>query len=241
MAVFDILLRALEEVKSEPFLLDCTGGGMYPAPEVGYADDLISLMGSLLGLQDKADMVSACSQLLGLTIASPKLRVFRADWTSGSLSITPEDGVLVVHGTRWTPEEVPVQVDGAVKALGVHYDLALTGQTQLDLSTSELRQLLAASRYKPASPDTLKVVVESCLVNKVAYRGVLSGWSLQQTMSLDKHLAAEYRRRTLNNRTYQEESLFQPAEAGGLGFRRLSSAIQYRKKALWIASGTRPA
>ena len=134
VAVFDILLRALEEVKSEPFLLDCTGGGMHPAPEVGYADDLISLMGSLLGLQDKADMVSACSQLLGLTIASPKLRVFRADWTSGSLSITPEDGVLVVHGTRWTPEEVPVQVDGAVKALGVHYDLALTGQTQLDLS-----------------------------------------------------------------------------------------------------------
>ena len=42
VAVFDILLRALEEVKSEPFLLDCTGGGMYPAPEVGYADDLIS-------------------------------------------------------------------------------------------------------------------------------------------------------------------------------------------------------
>ena len=53
------MLRALEEVSSDPFLLVSTGGGMYPAPEVGYADDLISLMGSLLGLQDKADMVSA--------------------------------------------------------------------------------------------------------------------------------------------------------------------------------------
>ena len=51
-------------------------------------------------------------------------------------------------------------------------------------------------------------------------------------MSLDKHLAAEYRRRTLNNRAYQEESLFQPAEAGGLGFRRLSSVIQDRKKSI---------
>ena len=71
VAVFDILLRALKEVSSDPFLLVSTGGGMYPAPEVGYADDLISLMGSLLGLQAKADMVSACSQLLGLTIASP--------------------------------------------------------------------------------------------------------------------------------------------------------------------------
>ena len=205
---------------------------MYPVPEVGYADDLISLMGSLLGLQDKADMVSACSQLLGLTIASPKLRVFRANWSTGSLGTTPEDGVLVVHGPKWAPEEVPVQVDGAVKALGVHYDLAYTGQTQLDLSTSELRQLLAAARYKPASPDTLKVVVESCLIKKVVYRGVLSGWSLQQPLSLDKHLAAEHRRRTLNNRSYQEESLFQPAESGGLGFRRLSSVIQDRKKSI---------
>ena len=65
----------------------------------------------------------------------------------------------MVHGPKWAPEEVPAQVDGSIKVLGVHYDLALTGQTQLDRSTSELRQLLAAARYKPASPDTLKVVV----------------------------------------------------------------------------------
>ena len=132
---------------------------MYPAPGVGYTNDLISLIGSLLGLQDKADSVSACSQLLGLTVASPKLRVFRADWSSGLLYTIPEDAVLAVHGPNWAPEEVPVQVNGAVKALGVHYDLALTGQPQLDLPTSELRQLLVAARYKPASPDTLKAVV----------------------------------------------------------------------------------
>ena len=42
VVVFDILLRALEEVASDPFLLESTGGGMYPAPEVGYDDDLIS-------------------------------------------------------------------------------------------------------------------------------------------------------------------------------------------------------
>ena len=158
MAVFDILLRALEEVSSDPFLLDSTGGRMYPVPEFGYVGDLISLTGSLLGLQDKADMVSAGSQLLGLTIDSPKLRVFRADCSTGSLSTTPDDGVL-----------------------------------------------LAAARYKPASP--LELVVESCFINKVAYRGALSGRSLQQTISLGKHLAAEYRRRTLNNMKYQEESL----------------------------------
>ena len=161
VAACGILLRALEAVTSDSFLLESTGGGMYPVPEVGYADDLISLMGSLLGLQDKADMISACSQLLGLTIVSPKLRVFRADWSAGSLSATPEAGLPVVYGSNWVPEVIPVQVTGAVKALGVHYDLAVTGQTQLELSTAELRQLLAAARYKPASPDTLKAIVES--------------------------------------------------------------------------------
>ena len=76
----------------------------------------------------------------------------------------------MVHGPNWVTQEVPIQVDGPVKCLGVHYDLALPGQTQLDISTAELlRQLLAVARYKPASPDTLKAVVESCLINKVAY------------------------------------------------------------------------
>ena len=100
------------------------------------------------------------------------------------------DDVLVVHGPNWAPQEVPVQVDCAVKCLGMHYDLFLTGQTQLDLSTAELRQLLAAARYKPAYPDTLKAVVKSYLINEVTYKGVLSVCSLQQTVSLDKHLAA---------------------------------------------------
>ena len=36
VAVFDILLRALEEVASNLFLLESSGGGMYPAPEVGW-------------------------------------------------------------------------------------------------------------------------------------------------------------------------------------------------------------
>ena len=79
--------------------------------------------------------------------------------------------MLAVHGPNWAPKSVLVQVDGAVKGLGVRYDLALTGQTQLELSTAELRQLLAASRNKPASSDTHSSVVESCLVNTVANRG----------------------------------------------------------------------
>ena len=40
--------------------------------------------------------------------------------------------MLVVYGPNWAPQEVPVQVGSTVKCLG---DLALTGQTHLDIST----------------------------------------------------------------------------------------------------------
>ena len=92
-------------------------------------------------------------------------------------------------------------MDGAVNCLGVHSDLAHTFHTQLELSKAEIRKLLAAYRFKLASPDTLKVVVESCIANMVAYKGALSGWTLRHTAVFIKLLAAEYRRRTLNNRT----------------------------------------
>ena len=51
-------------------------------------------------------------------------------------------------------------------------------------------------------------------------------------MQLDSVLAAEYRRRTKDRSTAQTENIFQPPGAGGLGFRRLSSVIQDRKRAI---------
>ena len=47
----------------------------YKAPDVGYADDLVSNTGSHYGLQAKANLVSACTMILGLSIAPLKLRV----------------------------------------------------------------------------------------------------------------------------------------------------------------------
>ena len=81
------------------------------------------------------------SRLLGLTIASSKLWAICADWSSGTLPSLPLDEYLVVQGPDWAPHSAPLQVNGAVKCLGVHNDLGLTVQIQLELSTEELRQL----------------------------------------------------------------------------------------------------
>ena len=59
---------------------------------------------------------------------------------------------------------------------------------------------------------------------------MLLGLTLKQSMALNELQAAEYRLHTLDNQTYQEVSLFQLPEIRRLGFQRLSSVIQDRKK-----------
>ena len=114
----------------------------------------------------------------------------------------------------------------------MHYDIDVSGKTQRDLSTQELNGLLAACRHRKATPDTIKAVLESSFIAKIAYRGVHSGWSLKFSLELDRIIAREYRRRTLNMKSSQEELIFQSARNGGLGFKRLSDVIQKRKKAV---------
>ena len=144
-----------------------------------------------------------------------------------------EQEVLIIYTWGWEPQEVPIQYGGEVKCLGVHYDIDLSGVTQLALSLAELRHVVAIARKRRASPDMLRAVFQSSLLNKVAYRGVLSGWSLEDSLKMDSIIAAEYRRRTKDRSSAQTENIFQPPEVGGLGFRRLSSIIQTRKMAIY--------
>ena len=51
--------------------------------------------------------------------------------------------------------------------------------------------MIAAARYRNVSVDTIKAAFESSILNKVAYRGVLSGWSLAFSKEFDRLLAQE--------------------------------------------------
>ena len=82
-----------------------------------------------------------------------------------------------------------------VKCLGVHYDMNLSGTTQRGEFPQEMKRLIAAARFRNASANTVKAVFESSVLNKIAYRGVLLGWSLSYAKELDRLLAQEYRRR----------------------------------------------
>ena len=98
---------------------------------------------------------------------------------------------------------MPIQFGGSVKCLGIHYDLDLIGATQYDMFMAELQHVVAIARTRRASPDMLRAVSKVSLLNMVANRGVLSGWSLEAAMKFDGIIAMEYR-------TAQTENIFQP-------------------------------
>ena len=123
--------------------------------------------------------------------------------------------MIVIHDVRAENHNLNVKRGGAIKCLGVIFEPALTGKLQI----------MAAVVTRRASPELIKAVLESSLPNKVAYRGVLSGWLLDQSIQFDVILAREYRKRTKNMTTSQEAKIFLPAALGGLGFRRLSDII----------------
>ena len=106
-----------------------------------------------------------------------------------------------------TAHTFPTKQGGSVKSLEVHYDMDISGRTQRDLSIQELSGHLAACRHRKATPDTIKAVLESSVIAKIAYRRVLSGWSLKFSLELDRAMAREYRRRTLNIKSSQEEHI----------------------------------
>jgi len=224
-AVFDILLTALDldRPESDPFPLHGPTGAL-DAPDIAYADDLLSFSGSLPGLQRKADLVSAFTVTFGLQLAIPKLRVFRTP-----VGAPTPAARLTVHTAPWTPHQVPLLSEGTIKCLGVLYSLDHSPAPQLLLAKSRLQGALRCISTRAASIRTAQLVLDTCVLARATYPAVLSHWSLDDCLGLDRLLAAEYRRRTKNLRTSQLENLFQPPERGGLGFRRLSTMIQNQK------------
>ena len=78
VAVFDIPLCALAMVDHPGrFHLTNSKGVRYLAPDVCYADDVVSFSSTLAGLQAQGTMMSLSAHIMGLTLAVGKLRVFK--------------------------------------------------------------------------------------------------------------------------------------------------------------------
>jgi len=103
IAFFDILLCALDSDKRDRPLLRAKGK-LHFSRDTGYADDLVSVMTTLAGLQRTADTVSAFAIMFGLDIAVTKLRACKVEW-GHEHSQSTDDDTLTVHFFGWKPGE----------------------------------------------------------------------------------------------------------------------------------------
>ena len=236
LAVFDILLTALSRDPSPtPFQLYDPSGSSYAAPEVSFADDLVSIAAALLGLQRKADIVSGFTILTGMSIASSKLRLFHIPGIDEPpLSPSSPPGITI-HTLGWVPSLIPFPREHSFKNLGVWYDTVLL-PGQASRQYSKLRTDIASSarllRTRKASPRLTAAVLRSALLPKSAYPSVLSSWSLTDLQEFDRIFASQYRLLAKDSSTSQQDALFQPRAQGGMGFPRFSHLVIERKLAL---------
>jgi len=114
----------------------------------------------------------------------------------------------------------------------VLYDLDNSGSSQYAASKRMMEAIMKVLARRRASPETVQMVIQTSLLNKIAYQGVLSNWSLRQSLELDKIYARNLRKRSKLMASHQEDNLFQPAAFAGMGFDRLSYLTQERKKGL---------
>jgi hypothetical protein len=105
IAVMDILLTGLRQAAPGDFVLEQSSGEQYIAPDLSYADDLITLSSTREAIQVKAEVVSAMAICLGLDIAVTK---FRTCAMVPGKSPPP----LQVYTKGWVRQEVPFQTDG---------------------------------------------------------------------------------------------------------------------------------
>jgi len=140
-AAFDILLCALSSVSSNHFYIASSSGRLSLASDIAYADDLLSGMASLTGLQLKADIVSAYSLIFSLDIAVSKLRTY-AHYPKGPPRLAPGSPFpsIIILTSDWQPHSIPVLYTGTLNVLGKLYDISSPPFILLSLPTA--RRLL---------------------------------------------------------------------------------------------------
>jgi hypothetical protein len=123
IAAFDILLCALSSVDEGHFYIRRHNNILTPAHDIAYADDLISGRSTLLGLQHKADIVSAFSIIFGLDIATDKLRTF-LHFPTGIIPPSAQHQTIKIHTTGWNLQPITVATSETLKVLGKLYDIS---------------------------------------------------------------------------------------------------------------------
>jgi len=235
-AAFDILLCALSSVHTDAFYLLDSSGHLSPARDISYADDLLSGMSSLSGLQLKADIVSAYSIIFGLDIAIPKLRTF-VHFPHGSPLLSSHSPLptITIHTSGWIPQLIPVARQGILKVLGKLYDISSPyihkSQFAVSKNLADSACNLLSRTY--GSPANLRMVAQTVIAKRIEYAAQFSSWTQAEYDRIDQPFSQLYRKLSSNMGSYPASLLYLPNESGGLGYYKVSDGIQKSKYSLF--------
>jgi hypothetical protein len=175
VAVFDILLVALREVENG-FKTQDIEGCTRVVRDVAFADDLISVTGSMAELQKKADIISGWCLLTGIKVATSKLRTFGLQWgvrkeEKMEMWLTEGPGVR----TR-----VEVKSEGIMTHLGIIWNMDTHNKKQWeDIKLVIERMGNIIMRGKGTNRDKV-TVLNYCLRATVLYRMQYCAWGLEK-------------------------------------------------------------
>jgi hypothetical protein len=241
-AVFDILLDALDNISSEYFVADVHGVSV-EAYDMAAADDLLSACGTLKALRAKAEVVSAFCIVFGLDIATLKLRTFHVSWGNENCGLLQPTGkpyldsngkvdtrdYISIYQGNWVETRIPLASEGAMRYLGVHWDMNLSGQTIMTTTIDKLEAALARIQSFPCTADIKKTVLERCVFPSIVYQLKFANWPLRTFRELDKKISACIKRITGLYQTYPSELLYLSGKYGGHNFSKLSDVVHMAK------------
>ena len=230
--VIDILLRALEAHRSRnPHSAGIpvrSSDGLHTVSDLTYADDIISLSVSLLGLQHLANLVSLFANIFGLSISLKKLRAFYGHYSE----ITPaeKNPCITIYDHHWTAHVVPLRAEGTIKHLGFLHDLHGNATEQLHSTKLLVKTSINQLRQKLyLSPEAHSLALSYRLYGQLAYHIIHSSWNLAQLEALEQPINAFYRMRTRNLSTFPTHLLYAPTSHGGLGLTRLTTRCHHQR------------
>jgi hypothetical protein len=227
-AAYDILLCALDTVDEGLFYVLSPDGILTPASDIAYADDLLSGMSTLKGLQLKADIVSAFAIIFGLDIAKAKLRTFlhQPHLKSQSHHVS-----ISIHTTGWQEHKVIVRHSGVLKSLGMLYDISTTHIYKTQHKATILRESRACNilMRTRGSPKNLIMAARCCISKRIEYTGKFAANTKAELDEIDRPLSKLYKKITRNMTSYPTALLYLPHSMGGLGLHQASDGIQHAK------------
>jgi hypothetical protein len=160
--------------------------------------------------------MSAFAMAINIELSLKKLRTFGVQWGNDG---RPSHSDMIVHtrtsSSGWSPVAVPLLEFGDFTHLGVNYNMNLSNPELFKKASETIEDLGTKVVLSRMSPDSKKVVFESCIFMKVLYYAKFSAWSLDQYRLLDKKVSRFYRLISKNITPFPGDLLYFPVKEGG--------------------------